>query len=248
VLGVAAPRRRAPALPSRPSRAARRPRRGRGHPALHGPGPRRHAPGDRRAPARRLPRSRVLGRPADRGGRRRTADPGRFGGALGRAARRARAAAAAAPAADLDTNRGLARRRQLDPGASRTGRVRRLGGLRPPRHRATALAGRPARPRRPHDRTHLRLRVRVGEPAPAGSGHGRPVGSGILFGDEGPSTPLRSPDEPVRHKALDAIGDFALLGRPLAASVRIHRGSHRAHIAAMRRLRHLAPPPRPSEP
>jgi UDP-3-O-[3-hydroxymyristoyl] N-acetylglucosamine deacetylase len=77
---------------------------------------------------------------------------------------------------------------------------------------------------------------------------GAVVGSGILFGDEGPSTPLRSPDEPVRHKALDAIGDFALLGRPLAASVRIHRGSHRAHIAAMRRLRHLAPPPRPSEP
>jgi UDP-3-O-[3-hydroxymyristoyl] N-acetylglucosamine deacetylase len=72
---------------------------------------------------------------------------------------------------------------------------------------------------------------------------GAVAGSGILFTDEGPSTPLRGPDEPVRHKALDAIGDLALLGRPLAARVRIHRGSHRAHVAAMHRLRRLAPPP-----
>jgi len=68
-------------------------------------------------------------------------------------------------------------------------------------------------------------------------------GSGILFTDLGPSTPLRSPDEPVRHKALDAIGDFALLGRPLAAALRVHRGSHRAHVAAMRLLRHPTPAP-----
>lgn len=61
-------------------------------------------------------------------------------------------------------------------------------------------------------------------------------GSGILFADEGPATPLRSPDEPVRHKALDAVGDLALLGRPLAGRVRIHRGSHRAHVDAMRLL------------
>lgn len=60
--------------------------------------------------------------------------------------------------------------------------------------------------------------------------------SGILFGDEGPSTPLRAADEPVRHKAVDALGDLALLGRPLGGRVRIHRGSHRAHVAFMRHL------------
>jgi UDP-3-O-[3-hydroxymyristoyl] N-acetylglucosamine deacetylase len=76
---------------------------------------------------------------------------------------------------------------------------------------------------------------------------GAVAGSGILFTDEGPSTALRSPDEPVRHKALDAVGDIALLGRPLAARIRIHRGSHRAHIAAMRLLRDLAPSPATSD-
>lgn len=61
-------------------------------------------------------------------------------------------------------------------------------------------------------------------------------GSGILFGDDGPSEPLRSPDEPVRHKALDALGDLALLGRPLAGRLRVHRGSHRTHVGFMRHL------------
>lgn len=67
-----------------------------------------------------------------------------------------------------------------------------------------------------------------------GLAEGARPGSGILFTDDGTSDPLRSPDEPVRHKALDALGDLALLGRPLAGRVRIHRGSHRAHLDAMR--------------
>lgn len=63
---------------------------------------------------------------------------------------------------------------------------------------------------------------------------GARVGSGILFTDDGVAGPLRSPDEPVRHKALDALGDLLLVGRPLAGRVRIHRGSHRLHVDAMR--------------
>ena len=79
-----------------------------------------------------------------------------------------------------------------------------------------------------------------------GLAEGARAGSGILFTDEGTSGPLRSPDEPVRHKALDALGDLALLGRPLAGRVRIHRGSHRAHVDAMRHF--LATlPPRPED-
>lgn len=58
----------------------------------------------------------------------------------------------------------------------------------------------------------------------------------IVFDDEGPVRPLRSADEPVRHKALDAIGDLSLLGRPLGGSLRIERGSHALHHQLMRRL------------
>lgn len=58
----------------------------------------------------------------------------------------------------------------------------------------------------------------------------------IVYDDDGPLRPLRSPDEPVRHKALDAIGDLALLGRPLRAHVTISRGSHALHHALMAAL------------
>ncbi len=80
-----------------------------------------------------------------------------------------------------------------------------------------------------------------------GLAEGARPGSGILFTDEGTSGPLRTPDEPVRHKAVDAVGDLALLGRPLGGRVRIHRGSHRAHVEAMRHfLAHH--PPLPHDP
>lgn len=46
----------------------------------------------------------------------------------------------------------------------------------------------------------------------------------------------RYSNEPVRHKALDALGDFLLLGRPLQAHIRIHRGSHQAHSAFIKQL------------
>lgn len=67
--------------------------------------------------------------------------------------------------------------------------------------------------------------------------------SGILFECDGPHVPLRFANEPARHKALDALGDFALIGRSIAGRVRVHRGSHRSHVTAMRHL--LATPPRP---
>lgn len=58
----------------------------------------------------------------------------------------------------------------------------------------------------------------------------------IVYGANGPLSPLRAPDEPVRHKALDALGDFYLLGRPLLGRLRIERGSHQAHVAFARAL------------
>ncbi len=80
----------------------------------------------------------------------------------------------------------------------------------------------------------------------AGGLRGAEEGRGIVFADDGPSTPLRWPDEPVRHKALDALGDLALLGRPLGGSLSIDRGSHAAHVSFMLHLnRHLTPDPGP---
>lgn len=63
----------------------------------------------------------------------------------------------------------------------------------------------------------------------------------IVFADDGPLQPLRHADEPVRHKALDAIGDLVLLGAPIAAHVAIERGSHALHVALMHELRRTQP-------
>lgn len=37
---------------------------------------------------------------------------------------------------------------------------------------------------------------------------------------------LRFPDEFVRHKVLDAIGDFSLIGYPILADIELHRAGH----------------------
>ncbi|HEX7004822.1 MAG TPA: UDP-3-O-acyl-N-acetylglucosamine deacetylase [Trueperaceae bacterium] len=69
-----------------------------------------------------------------------------------------------------------------------------------------------------------------------GLAFGAATENAIVFDDDGPIGPLRHPDEPVRHKALDLLGDLALLGRPLQAAIRVKRGSHRAHVNLMRHL------------
>jgi UDP-3-O-[3-hydroxymyristoyl] N-acetylglucosamine deacetylase len=53
---------------------------------------------------------------------------------------------------------------------------------------------------------------------------------GLLSGE------LRFPDEFARHKALDLIGDLALVGRPLKAHVVAHKGGHALHTALVTRL------------
>lgn len=69
-----------------------------------------------------------------------------------------------------------------------------------------------------------------------GLARGAGVDHAIVFADDGPLRPLRFPDEPVRHKALDALGDLTLLGRPLAARLTLERGSHALHHRLMRTL------------
>lgn len=56
--------------------------------------------------------------------------------------------------------------------------------------------------------------------------------NGILNGRE-----LRFPNEPVRHKALDLIGDLALLGVPLKAHVMAARSGHGANAELVKLIR-----------
>jgi UDP-3-O-[3-hydroxymyristoyl] N-acetylglucosamine deacetylase len=76
----------------------------------------------------------------------------------------------------------------------------------------------------------------------AGLARGGSLDNALVFAPEGPLTPLRWPNEVVRHKALDLIGDLALLGaRPRGEFVAIKSG-HRLHAAATRALRAAAAP------
>jgi len=72
----------------------------------------------------------------------------------------------------------------------------------------------------------------------AGLARGGSLDTAVVIGDEGVLNPdgLRYPDEPVRHKVLDLIGDLALLGRPLWAQVTAHRAGHTLHARAVRAL------------
>ena len=71
----------------------------------------------------------------------------------------------------------------------------------------------------------------------AGLARGASTERAIVFAETGPLVPLRVPDEPVRHKVLDLVGDLALLGRPLGGSITAIRGSHALHVAFMEHLR-----------
>ena len=59
----------------------------------------------------------------------------------------------------------------------------------------------------------------------------------IVLDDNGITNgPLRFPDEFGRHKALDLIGDLALVGRPLKARIIAHKAGHALHTQLVTRL------------
>jgi UDP-3-O-[3-hydroxymyristoyl] N-acetylglucosamine deacetylase len=60
----------------------------------------------------------------------------------------------------------------------------------------------------------------------------------LVVTDDGVLNPagLRYPDEFVRHKALDAIGDLALAGAPLLGVYRSYRGGHRLNYGVLSAL------------
>jgi UDP-3-O-[3-hydroxymyristoyl] N-acetylglucosamine deacetylase len=71
----------------------------------------------------------------------------------------------------------------------------------------------------------------------AGLARGGSLDNALVFGPEGPLTPLRWPNEVVRHKALDLIGDFALLGAWPAFEIIAIKSGHRLHASAVAKLR-----------
>ncbi|MFY8149238.1 MAG: UDP-3-O-acyl-N-acetylglucosamine deacetylase [Prochlorococcaceae cyanobacterium] len=64
----------------------------------------------------------------------------------------------------------------------------------------------------------------------------------VCDGDTWLNPPLRFPDEPVRHKLLDLLGDLALAGLP-RAQVFAYRGSHGLHTALAAALAAAVPVP-----
>jgi UDP-3-O-[3-hydroxymyristoyl] N-acetylglucosamine deacetylase len=67
---------------------------------------------------------------------------------------------------------------------------------------------------------------------------GASLENAVCFTPQGPLNPdgLRAPDECCRHKALDLIGDLALLGRPLLGHVIAERAGHAMHAALVARI------------
>ncbi|MBU8932759.1 MAG: bifunctional UDP-3-O-[3-hydroxymyristoyl] N-acetylglucosamine deacetylase/3-hydroxyacyl-ACP dehydratase [candidate division Zixibacteria bacterium] len=51
--------------------------------------------------------------------------------------------------------------------------------------------------------------------------------------------PLRFPNEPVRHKALDLLGDLFLIGVPFKGHVLAARSGHKANVALARKMQEL---------
>jgi UDP-3-O-[3-hydroxymyristoyl] N-acetylglucosamine deacetylase len=72
----------------------------------------------------------------------------------------------------------------------------------------------------------------------AGLGQGGALDNTIVLDERGVLNPegLRMPDEFVRHKALDLLGDLALLGHPIEGHVRIVRGGHALHQKLLRAM------------
>jgi len=76
-----------------------------------------------------------------------------------------------------------------------------------------------------------------------GLGEGGRLHNFILIDDEKVvNTDLRFPDEFVRHKILDLIGDFYLLNRPIRGRVTARLTGHSDNYAMMRKLREAARP------
>lgn len=67
---------------------------------------------------------------------------------------------------------------------------------------------------------------------------GASLENAVCFTNDGVLNPegLRFPNEPVRHKVLDLIGDLALIGRPMLGHVIAERAGHAMHVALVSKI------------
>lgn len=70
-----------------------------------------------------------------------------------------------------------------------------------------------------------------------GLARGGSLENALVFSDDGPMTPLRWSDEVVRHKMLDLVGDFALLGAWPQIEIVAIKSGHALHARVTRELR-----------
>ncbi|HZY98095.1 MAG TPA: UDP-3-O-acyl-N-acetylglucosamine deacetylase [Candidatus Baltobacteraceae bacterium] len=66
---------------------------------------------------------------------------------------------------------------------------------------------------------------------------GGSLDNALVFAPDGPMQPLRWPNEVVRHKVLDLIGDFALLGAWPQCEIVAIKSGHELHALVARKLR-----------
>lgn len=80
-----------------------------------------------------------------------------------------------------------------------------------------------------------------------GLAKGGSLENALLVGEEGVvNGPLRFPDELVRHKVLDLMGDLFLLGKPIVGTIIAHGAGHQLHLQLVRRIQEqLATDPAP---
>lgn len=73
-----------------------------------------------------------------------------------------------------------------------------------------------------------------------GLGKGANYENTLVIGPSGPlNNSMRFPDEPVRHKVLDLIGDLYVLGRPIEGRVVAVKSGHRLNMELVRKISDL---------
>ena len=70
-----------------------------------------------------------------------------------------------------------------------------------------------------------------------GLGRGGSLENALVFTPDGPMQALRWPNEPVRHKVLDLVGDLALVGAWPHCEIVAIKSGHELHAALARALR-----------
>lgn len=85
------------------------------------------------------------------------------------------------------------------------------------------------------------LEIEAMELLKRGFGKGANYDNTVVLGKDGPiKTSLRFPDEPVRHKVLDLIGDLYLAGMPVKGHVVAIKSGHKLNMELVKRLKSRA--------